>query len=71
MLFRRYPGLLWDAEFLLKSLAGKSGVTWSHVLRWEEERLLREAVGEGRACVWRPPKRKTPPGRGDWRGEPV
>lgn len=71
MLFRRYPNLLWDAKFLLMSLAGRGGINWSHVLRWEEERLLREAVGEGRACVWQPPKRKTLPDRGDWRGEPV
>ena len=70
MLFRRYPSLLWDVEFLLKSLAGRSGITWSHVLRLEVERLLREAVGEGRACVWQSPKRTTTT-PGDWRGEPV
>lgn len=69
MLFRKYPSLLWDAEFLLKSLTGRSGLTWSHVLKIEEERLLREAVKEGRACPWRPPKKDTTPTRGDWRNE--
>ena len=72
MLFRRFPGLLWDVKFLLNSLLGRSGLNWRHVLRMEEERLMREAVREGRACVWQPPRRtRTPPPRGGWRGEPV
>jgi hypothetical protein len=71
MLFRKYPSLLWDAEFLLRSLVGRSGLTWSHVLKMEEERLLREAVAQGRACRWRPPKVVALPARGDWRGGSV
>jgi hypothetical protein len=69
MLFRKYPRLLWDAEFLLKSLVGRSGLTWSHVLGMEEERLVREAVRQGQACVWQPPQKDSPSSRGDWRGE--
>lgn len=71
MLFRKYPSLLLDGEFLLKSVAGRGGLTWSHALKWEEERLLRKAVSEGRACRWEQPKSVAGPGRGDWRGEPV
>ena len=71
MLLSRYPSLLWDAEFLLKSVVGKSGLTWSHALRWEEERLLRKAVSEGRACLWQRPRGGAEPNRGNWHGEPV
>ena len=72
MLFRRFPSLLWNVKFLLNSLLGRSGLNWGHVLRLEEERLLREAVREGRACVWQPPKMTmAPPAPGGWRGEPV
>ena len=71
MLFRKYPSLLWDAGFLVRALAGRSGVGWSYVLKMEEERLLREAVAGGRACAWRPPKVVAPPARGDWRGGSV
>ena len=71
MLFRKYPSLLWDARFLVRALVGKGGVRWSHVLKMEEERLLREAVAGGRACPWRPPNVVAPPARGDWRGASV
>jgi hypothetical protein len=67
ILFRLYPRLLFDAEFLRAIILRRGRVFWDGILKRDRDRRLLKLVKEGRACEWRSPKNDPP--HGDWRDD--
>jgi len=67
ILFRLYPNLLIDAEFLRDMILHRGYVFWDGILKRERDRRALKVVKDGRACEWRP--RKNDPPHGDWRDD--